>query len=89
MATEAKAKHKETYLGKQKNVGVNLMGIAALNKESNLEKAWNHCVKRKKVNRIRRKPEHKTIPSRWRRPGTTALNERKSIGCKGNRDAKQ
>ena len=39
MATEANAKHKETYLGKQKNVGMNLMG--------------------------------------------------KSIGCKGNRDAKQ
>ena len=32
MAHEIKGKHKEIHLGKQKNVGVNMMEIAALNK---------------------------------------------------------
>ena len=32
MAHESKSKHKEIYLGEQKNVGVNSMEIAALNK---------------------------------------------------------
>ena len=34
-------KHKEIYLGKQKNVGVNSKEIAALNKIKPLDKAWN------------------------------------------------
>ena len=56
-------------------------------KDSRLEKAWNY--KRKKVNQMKRKPGNKAIPSRWRRPGTTAWIKRTSIGSQRNRGAKQ
>ena len=38
MAHETQGKHKETYLGKQKNVGVKTMEIAALNKSERFGK---------------------------------------------------
>ena len=38
MAHESKSKHKEIYLGEQKNVGVNSMEIAALNKREPVRK---------------------------------------------------
>ena len=49
--TKECGKMKEINLGKQKNVGVNTMEFAALNKTKAMEKAWNYCVEQKKVNR--------------------------------------
>ena len=80
MGRETKGKHKEICLGKQKNVVVDAMEIASLNKREPVGEGLGLLREQKKVNRKKRKSKRKTKQSRRRRPGTSARDKRKSVG---------
>ena len=55
------------------------MGIAAPNKREPVGEALEPLRGTKEFNRKKKKPRRKTKPLRWRRPGTSTWNKRKSV----------
>ena len=75
----------EIHLGEQKNMGVNTMKSAALNKKESAGGGLELVREQRESVGRKRKARRKTKESRWRRPGTSVRNKRKSVEDKANR----